>query len=173
MRNIFTTGVAALALAAMLGGGTVPAHADDGCSRTSTGGLIGGVAGAAAGIGIGSLIGSGTGRSVAMALGGLGGLIVGNEIGRKLDCDSQQKAVQTQNQALESQPTGTSSGWRNPDDNASGSTTPTRTWTNAQGQPCRDYVTTITHQGQTSEVQGSACRQQQSDGSYQWVSTDS
>ncbi len=172
MKTQLATIVSALALVGMVSVTAAPAHAED-CSRTNTGGIIGGVAGAAAGIGIGSLIGGGAGRSVAMALGGLGGMIVGNEIGRRLDCDSQQKAVQTQNQALESQATGSSSSWRNPDDGASGTTTPTRTWTNARGEPCRDYTTTITHQGDSSQVNGSACRQQKSDGSYEWISTES
>lgn len=173
MKTRIATLVSAVALAAMIGmGAAAPAQAQ-GCSRTSFGGLLGGIVGAAGGVAIGSLIGSGGGRTAAMVIGGLGGALLGNELGRRLDCDSQQKAVQTQQGALENQATGTSSNWRNPDDNAHGSTTPERTWTNDRGEPCRDYTTTITHQGETSTVQGTACRQQQSDGSYQWVPMES
>lgn len=151
--------VIASTLAAMAAASVAPVPARAECSRTSTGGILGGLAGAAAGIAIGSQIGSGTGRNIAMALGGLGGLILGNEIGRGLDCTSQQQAVQTQSHALESQPSGTTSSWRNPDDNASGSTTPTgEVWYTSDGRPCRNFTTVITHEGKSETVNGTACR---------------
>lgn len=146
--------------------GATAVQAQTNCDRTSTGGIVGGILGAGAGIAIGSQIGSGTGNKIAMGLGGLGGLLLGNELGRRMDCKSQYQAVNNQQSALENQPSGTSSNWKNPDKGYAGSTTPQQTFTNSSGQPCRKFVSTIenTRTGQIETVNGVACRR--SDGKW-------
>jgi len=145
----------ACALATMMAAGDAAA---EGCSRTSTGGIIGALGGAAAGGLLGSQIGSGTGNKVAIGVGVLAGGVLGNELGRNMDCASQEKAIANHQRTLETQPAGSTSNWQNPDAGYSGSTTPTRTWTNDRGEPCRDYVTTVSHEGQTEQIEGTACR---------------
>jgi len=49
--------------------------------HTGVGAIIGGLGG----LGIGSLIGAGTGRDVAMAVGAIGGAVIGNEVQKKHD----------------------------------------------------------------------------------------
>ena len=46
---------------------------------------LGAVIGGLGGLGIGSLIGAGTGRDVAMAVGAIGGAVIGNEVQKKHD----------------------------------------------------------------------------------------
>jgi outer membrane lipoprotein SlyB len=46
---------------------------------------VGAIVGGLGGLGIGSLIGAGTGRDVAMAVGAIGGAVVGNEVQKKHD----------------------------------------------------------------------------------------
>ena len=46
---------------------------------------LGAIVGGLGGLGIGSLIGAGTGRDVAMAVGAIGGALVGNEVQKKHD----------------------------------------------------------------------------------------
>ena len=46
---------------------------------------LGAVVGGLGGLGIGSLIGAGTGRDVAMAVGAIGGALIGNEVQKKHD----------------------------------------------------------------------------------------
>jgi outer membrane lipoprotein SlyB len=46
---------------------------------------VGAIVGGLGGLGIGSLIGAGTGRDVAMAVGAIGGALIGNEVQKKQD----------------------------------------------------------------------------------------
>lgn len=46
---------------------------------------LGAIVGGLGGLGIGSLIGAGTGRDVAMAVGAIGGAVIGNEVQKKND----------------------------------------------------------------------------------------
>ncbi|MGH6623941.1 MAG: glycine zipper 2TM domain-containing protein [Burkholderiaceae bacterium] len=46
---------------------------------------LGAIVGGLGGLGIGSLIGAGTGRDVAMAVGAIGGALIGNEVQKKND----------------------------------------------------------------------------------------
>ena len=82
---------------------------------------------------------------------------------------NQQRAVNDQQRALEQQPVGQTSQWSDPDSGYSGGTTPTNTWYNNQGQPCRDFVTTVYHNGQGEQVNGTACR----NGGGEWVTVQS
>jgi len=121
-----------------------------------TGGALGGV--------LGSTVGQGNGKTVAIIAGTLGGALLGGAIGKSMDTTDQLKA----NQALESNRSNQPSTWTNPDNNNSYSVTPTRTFTGANGQPCRDFTTNATINGQPQTVVGTACRD--SNGKWRLVS---
>jgi len=121
---------------------------------------IGTVIGAAAGAAAGSNLGKGNGRVVGIALGTLAGAIIGGSIGQSLDELDQLKMQQTTQTALEEKPTGQTSRWSNPDSGNSGTITPTRTVQKAEeDQPCREYESTVTIDGQLETITGMACRQ--------------
>jgi len=69
--------------------------------------------------------------------------------------------------ALENNPSDQAADWINPDSGRAGAVVPTRTFTGAAGQPCREFVTTITIAGEEQQGYGTACRQP--DGSWQVV----
>ena len=137
------------------------------CETTGTkekGGILLGAVGGAL---LGSTLGSGTGKTVAIPAGTLLGALLGSEIGRSLDNADRQAMQQTTNEALESQPSGNTSTWRNPDSGNSGTVTPQPSYQNATGQYCREYEQTITVAGKTEAAYGTACRQP--DGSWKIV----
>lgn len=148
--------------------GSMPLYAE--CQESSGGGeLLGTLAGAAIGGLVGSQFGSGTGKSVAIGAGVVAGGFLGNRIGKELSCKDQQYHYDTTQNALETQKTGQSSSWTNPDTGHSGEVTPTRTYTAADGSPCRDFEQTIFVDGEYENVQGTACRQP--DGTWKPVSS--
>ena len=130
--------------------------------------IIGTLAGAAIGGLIGSQFGGGTGNKVAIGAGVVAGGFLGNKIGAALDCKDQQYHYDTTQNALETRKTGQAVTWNNPDSGHSGSVTPTKTYSSADGMPCRDFTQTIYVGGKYEEVQGSACRQP--DGTWKPVS---
>lgn len=115
---------------------------------------IGTLAGAGAGAAVGAQVGGGTGKLAAVAIGTLIGGYIGGSIGKTMDDVDRMKM----NQALETQPTGQSYSWRNPDTNSSYAVTPTETY-QRDGGPCRDYTTEAVIDGQREIVHGTACRQ--------------
>ncbi len=119
-------------------------------------GLLGALGGAAVGGGIAALAGGGAGWIIAGSL--LGGL-AGGAIGKNLDDKDKAKANAAAHEAFESGRTGQPSVWDNPDSGNSGTVTPTQTFANSQGQYCREINQTITIDGNTEEVTGTACRQ--------------
>lgn len=131
-----------------------------GCTMTQeqSGGLLGGAAGAAAG----SAVGGGSGRTVAIILGALIGSAVGANIGRHMD---EQDRIRTA-EAMEYNPTGRSSTWRNPDTQTAYTVTPTRTYETNAG-PCREFTMDAEVGGKPEQVYGTACRQP--DGSWKIV----
>lgn len=137
----------------------VPGYAECTREETGTGEIIGTLAGAAIGGLIGSRIGDGTGNKVAIGAGVVAGGFLGNRIGAALDCKDQQYHYETTQQALETQKTGQSITWNNPDTGHSGSVMPTRTYTAADGVACREFTQTIYVDGRYEEVKGNACRQ--------------
>ena len=116
--------------------------------------LVGGGLGALAG----SQIGSGTGQLAAVAVGALAGAWLGSEVGRSLDRADRLYAERNAQSALETNPTGQASAWRNPDSGHSGTFTPTRTYQTAQGRDCRDFEQTIVVDGRSETAVGRACR---------------
>ncbi|TVR98257.1 MAG: glycine zipper 2TM domain-containing protein [Rhodospirillales bacterium] len=140
-----------------------------GCDTTGgTKQTIGTAGGAALGGLLGAQFGTGTGQLAATAAGTLIGALVGGEIGRSMDRTDQLYAARTAQSALETNPTGRTATWRNPDTGASGSFTPVSTSYTAAGLPCRDFNSTVVIDGQQERVTGRACRQ--ADGSWQVVS---
>lgn len=119
-----------------------------------TGGVVGGL--------LGSQFGGGTGKIAAAVGGTLLGAYLGGSIGRTMDSVDQLKM---QN-ALETQPTGQTSTWKNPDSGNRYTVKPIRTYQHAH-QPCREYVTTAVIGGKEEKVYGKACRQ--ADGSWKIV----
>ncbi len=85
-----------------------------------------------------------------------------------LDPAEQQAMADTFQYALESNPANQAADWVNPDNGRSGAVLPVRTFENAQGQPCREYITAIVIGGREEQGYGTACRQP--DGSWQIVS---
>lgn len=120
---------------------------------------IGTLLGAAGGAAAGAQIGKGKGRVVAAAAGTLLGAFVGSKVGKWLDDVDVALLRQTQQEALETTPSGTSSAWRNPDSGNSGEVTPRRTYQDASGAYCREFQQTITVGGNTESAYGTACRQ--------------
>ncbi|MHB8765675.1 MAG: RT0821/Lpp0805 family surface protein, partial [Deferrisomatales bacterium] len=90
--------------------------------------------------------------------------------GRLLDVPEQDAMTDTVQYALEYNPSQQASEWVNPDSGRSGAVVPVRTFEGAQGQPCREFITTIIIGGREEQGYGTACRQP--DGDWQIVSDD-
>ena len=120
---------------------------------------VGTLLGAAAGAVAGAQFGSGRGALAATAVGTLLGALAGSEIGKSLDRADMTYLQQTQQKALETIPSGSSSTWTNPDSGNSGQVTPQRTYQNAGGTYCREFQQTVTVGGNTESAYGTACRQ--------------
>jgi surface antigen len=133
-------------------------------TKETGGTILGGIGGAL----LGSQIGGGSGKIVATAAGTLIGAWIGNEVGRSLDRADQLEAEQTAVRALERNPDGQRSTWQNPNTGASGYTEPVRTYETANGTPCREYQTTVIIDGRSETATGTACRQ--SDGTWRITS---
>lgn len=113
---------------------------------------------------LGAQVGSGTGQLAAVAIGALAGAFIGSEVGKSLDNADKAYLERTSQSALEANPVGQVSTWKNPDSGHSGTVTPTRTYQAASGENCREYQQTVTIAGKTESVYGTACRQ--SDGTW-------
>ena len=150
----------AIALAAMI---SLSACVTDQGQKQTLGTLIGAGLGGLAG----SQIGSGSGQLAAVGAGVLLGGLLGSEVGKSLDKADQAYLANNAQRTLESTPTGMSSNWVNPDSGNYGSLTPSTPYATASGQPCREYHSTVTIDGQTEDVYGTACREP--DGSWRFV----
>ncbi len=116
---------------------------------------VGTVVGGALGGLLGAQVGDGSGQIAAAVAGALVGAYLGGRIGKSMDEADRVKA----NQALETNPTGQTSSWNNPDTGNSYAVTPTRTYRPNDDSPCRDYTTDAWIDGQREVVEGTACRQ--------------
>lgn len=132
-------------------------------TKQDGGTVLGGIGGAL----LGNQIGGGSGRVVATIAGGLLGAYLGNTIGASLDRADLAYYDKTSQGALEANRVGQTSTWSNPDSGNSGTITPTRTFQSASNQYCREYTQTIQVGGKTERAYGTACRQQ--DGSWKIV----
>ncbi len=126
---------------------------------------IGTIAGAIGGALVGENVGKGKGKTLGIAAGTLLGAYIGGEVGASLDRADMAYYNQSSQAALETNRTGVTSSWKNPDSGNSGTITPTKTYQTAQGAFCREYTQTINVGGKNAEGYGTACRQP--DGSWQ------
>ncbi len=137
---------------------------EGGNNKEIAGTALGGVAGGV----LGSTIGKGSGKTAAVIVGAILGGIAGNQLGGALDERDRERLQRNTQTTLESAPTGETTTWRNPDTGNYGSTTPTRTYANDNGQPCREYQSTVTVAGKQQQAYGTACRD--ADGNWRIVS---
>ncbi|MGD8588670.1 MAG: RT0821/Lpp0805 family surface protein [Chromatiales bacterium] len=121
-----------------------------------TGMIVGGVLGGL----LGSQVGEGSGKTAAVIVGTLIGTAIGGSIGQSMDETDRLKT----SYALETVRTGIPTSWQNPDSGNSYEVTPTRTYYESEGAPCREYTIDAIIGGQRQEVYGTACRQP--DGSW-------
>ncbi len=126
--------------------------------------LAGTLLGAAAGGAIGSQIGSGSGRAAAIGAGVLIGGLVGNQVGRHLDEQDRELAARNAQQSLNSNRSGASSTWRNPDTGHSGTFTPEPAYQGPQGQWCREGTHSVWVDGREETATTTYCRD--SDGTW-------
>lgn len=124
---------------------------------TVLGGIGGGVAGAQ--------FGKGKGKIASTVAGVLLGGVIGNQIGSSLDRADMAYNDRTSQAALETNPIGQPMSWSNPSSGNSGTITPTSTFQQPSGQPCREYTQRIIIAGKAQQGYGKACRQP--DGSWQ------
>lgn len=136
----------ALALSMTLVSGCAGSGWDSGDTGTVLGGVVGGAAG--------SQIGSGTGNTIATVIGAVAGAALGRRVGQNMG----QRDRRQFGSALESNQTGNTESWTNPDTNDSYSVTPTRTFSSGD-RPCREFTMDANVNGQPDKVRGTACRQ--------------
>ena len=129
-----------------------------------SGQTLGGVAGAGAGAGVAKAAGGGT---LAIIAGARAGAWFGSELGRRLSDDDRDQMRKTAQRSLSHDASGSTSRWSNPDTGVSGTITPQDTFTNSQGQQCREFHQSVSADGQTETGYATACRQ--SDGSWKVV----
>ncbi len=80
----------------------------------------------------------------------------------------QQAMRDTFQYALENTPSNQAADWVNPDTDHAGAVVPMRTFSDGQGRPCREFLTTISIGGEQQQGYGTACRKP--DGTWQIVS---
>ncbi|WP_244148831.1 RT0821/Lpp0805 family surface protein [Desulfonatronum thioautotrophicum] len=141
-----------LAILALLAAGCGGAHGGAGSGQINQigGGLLGGIGGGIAG----AQIGAGSGRVAAIIGGTILGAALGSYVGGYMDRMDQQQVTRT----LETQPTGQTSQWRNPDTGNNFRVTPVNTFQRTDGQYCREFVTEVEVGGRIEQAYGTACR---------------
>lgn len=144
--------MALLAILALLAGGCggVQGGRTEGQIHQVGGGLLGGIAGGIAG----AQVGGGSGRVAAIIGGTILGAALGSYVGGYMDRMDQQLV----SKALESQPTGQTAQWKNPDTGHQYHVTPVNTFKKPSGQYCREFLTQVEVGGKTEQAYGTACR---------------
>jgi surface antigen len=134
-----------------------------GCETTThaqQGEVVGGVLGGV----LGSQIGEGSGQTAAIIIGTMAGAMIGRHIGQTMDDVDRMKTAE----ALNNNRTGQSTTWTNPDNGREYTVTPTRTYEESSGAPCREFQLDASVGGEPGqEVYGTACLQ--ADGSWKIV----
>ena len=125
---------------------------------------IGAVTGLLLGGLVGSQIGDGKGRNAAIVAGALLGTLAGSEIGRRLDEADRMKMGMATSDALNNNKIGTSSRWQSDRSDIAGAVTPTRDYTDENGNYCREIKQIVVIGGETQQETGQACREK--DGSW-------
>jgi surface antigen len=139
-----------------------------GCAGTytkkDTGTALGALTGGALAYGLGK---GSSNKNIWMILGVGAGALLGNNIGAQLDEKDRLLAGRTIQQTLELGPDRSIGSWQNPNTGHSGTVTPTATRVASTGQPCREFITTVTIGGVEQQGYGTACRQ--ADGGWKIV----
>ncbi len=143
MNRPFRTAAVLVAVSLLLGTG--------GCANNQQ---VGTAVGAALGGALGAQVGRGAGRTAAIIFGTIMGGSMGGNIGRYMDRQDRMEAAY----ALEHNRTYAPARWRNPDSGYDYTVTPTRTYYERQGYPCREFTTEAVIDGRRQKVYGTACR---------------
>jgi surface antigen len=125
---------------------------------------IGAVTGLLLGGLVGSQIGDGKGQNAAIVAGAVLGTLAGSEIGRRLDEADRIKMGTATTDALNNNKIGTSSRWQSNRPDIAGAVTPTRDYTDENGNYCREIKQTVVINGETQQEISQACREK--DGSW-------
>ena len=125
---------------------------------------IGAVTGLLLGGLVGSQIGDGKGQNAAIVAGTVLGTLAGSEIGRRLDEADRIKMGTATTDALNNNKIGTSSRWQSNRPDIAGAVTPTRDYTDENGNYCREIKQTVVINGETQQEISQACREK--DGSW-------
>ncbi len=128
------------------------------CSQEEGENILGTLVGAALGGLVGSQLGGGTGKKTAIGAGVLAGGYFGNKVSKAMNCTDHEKHYSTTQNALESQKTGETTTWVNPDTGNKGEVTPTRTFQSSDGIPRREFSQTIYIEGDYEQIDAKACR---------------
>jgi surface antigen len=159
MKNVTFAAIAICLLSASCSQKNIDGTRTSGINKADGGAVIGGVGGAVAG----SQLGKGQGRYGTAIGGGLLGAFAGHSIGSAFDepdtsaykyNNARPANVSLYQDILEYSQTGQTSDWQNINGRMV-QVTPVRTYTNNNGQDCRDFIITHTNDSQSS---GSACR---------------
>ncbi len=118
----------------------------DSTAGTVIGGIIGGI--------LGSNIGKGKGKTLATIAGVIVGGTVGNKVGSSMNERDRYCAGQALGQAQDNQAVA----WTNPDTHQEYTVTPQRTYTQNNGQQCRDYTSSVVIDGRNERATGTACK---------------
>jgi surface antigen len=125
---------------------------------------IGTIGGGAIGGLLGSQFGQGNGKVASAVAGTLLGAFIGGNVGKSMDEVDKMKT----SQSLETEKTGQTSTWENPDNHNTYSVKPTKTVTQ-RGIPCRYYTMTVIYDDGTKDViDGKACRERVANGRFKW-----
>lgn len=125
---------------------------------------IGTLGGAAGGALIGNQFGKGAGNTAATAVGAVLGALAGRELAKSMSTTDQDRAVRAEQTAVARNESIT---WNNPDTGNRGTIEPTRTYTNSNGNTCREYNHTVYINGRAETARGTACRED--DGTWRLV----
>ena len=100
----------------------------------------------------------------------LAGTVIGAKLGEQADEKERREAQARAQYALEHYPSGQTAQWGNPQGGNYGTVTPQPGYVEG-GQYCRPYTQTITVDGETRVIEGTACRQ--ADGTWYIIDTGS
>ena len=106
---------------------------------------------------LGSQIGGDKGQLAPTAAGTLLGAYLGSEVGKSLGRTDRLYAEDAVQKSLGTSPARQTSRWSNTDTGHTGTFTPVNTYRSADGLQCRDYDQSITIDGRTDDVYGTAC----------------
>lgn len=120
---------------------------------------LGAVGGAIIGGALGyQLLGSGSGQLIGVAIGAAGGAYGGYALADRLTRMDKRAINDSTYAVLTDQPAGEPVAWDNPESGNSGEVVPLRTFLTADGRLCRDYKTVVVVDGETVETTQTACR---------------